>query len=87
MEFLTIVNISIQKHCHTLLKWTGYKLCESFSHLSCCSLDGGEHLLWCKDFMLGESVGTLGDEAREDLLLDLGGSPSLLIEHGTFPEA
>ena len=62
------------------------KLCESFSCLSCCSLDGGEHLLWYKDFLLGESVGTLGDGAQGDLLLDLEGSPSLLVELGMSPE-
>ena len=30
----------------------------------------------------GESVGTLGDGAQGDLLLELGGSPSLLVELG-----
>ena len=30
--------------------------CESFSHVSWCSLDGGEHLVQHKDFLLGESV-------------------------------
>ena len=50
------------------------ELCESFSRLSCCSLDGGERLLQCEDFLLGESVGILSDEAHGDLPLDLGGS-------------
>ena len=46
------------------------KLCESFSCLSYCSLDGGEHLLQCKGFLPSESVGTLSDEAWGDCPLD-----------------
>ena len=55
------------------------ELCESFSHLSCCSLDGEERLLQCEDFLLGEFVGTLSDGAQGHLPLDLEGSSSLLV--------
>ena len=50
------------------------------------ALDGGEHLLWHNDFLLGESVGTFGDGAWGDLLLDLEDSPSLLVELDMSPK-
>ena len=62
------------------------ELCESFSCLSHCSLDGGEHLLWHENFLLGDSGGALNDEAQGDLPLDLEGSPSLLVELAMSPE-
>ena len=61
-------------------------LCESFSCISWHSLDGGEHLLQCEDFLLDESMNVFGDGAWRDSPLDLGGSPSLLVELGTSSE-
>ena len=61
------------------------ELCESFSCLSHCSLDGREHLLQHEVFLLGESLGTFCDGAQGDRPLDLEGSPSLLVELGASP--
>ena len=60
---------------------------ESLSWVPWCSFDGGEHLWWCEDFLLRESVDVFGERARGDFPQDLEGSPSLLVELGTSPEA
>ena len=47
----------------------------------------GECLWWHEDFLLRESVDVFGEGAQGDFPQDLEGSPSLLVELGTSPEA
>ena len=80
--FLSLPLLSLQD----LSLCLGDELHESLSRLSCCSLDEGEHLLWHEGFLLSESVDTFCEEVWGDCVLDLEGSPSLLVELGTSPE-
>ena len=59
--------------------------CKSLSQDSWCSFKGGECLLWCEDFLFGESVFVFGKGVQGDFPLDLEGSPFLLVELGASP--